>query len=378
MQRRTLLKHLPVLGLAAAGRESLAQPVRYAIVDPNYELVFPRDFGAHPDFRTEWWYITGWLALPNQQTIGLQITFFRSRTDFSLATQSRFAPRQLIFAHAALGDASRGILHHDQRAVRAHESIASVSSTDTDCKIGDWRLQRQPDDRYECKIQAYPGQTKKSFSIDLRFSTKSAPHLQGNKGFSQKGPQVTQASYYYSRPQLEVAGTMNLPGSQSQAVRGRAWLDHEWSSTLLDPAAVGWDWVGINLEDGGSLLAFQIRGKQSNQRIWSYFVIRDARGRVQSSAQGIQAARFSPTMRWRSAISQIEYPIAQRIILEPDSKSQRVLRIEPLFPAQEIDARLSTGGFYWEGASRLFDDETGSLLGRGYLEMTGYGGAIRL
>lgn len=48
---------------------------QYTSVTPNYTLTFPKDFGAHPDFRIEWWYVTGWLETNEQKTLGFQITF---------------------------------------------------------------------------------------------------------------------------------------------------------------------------------------------------------------------------------------------------------------------------------------------------------------
>jgi predicted secreted hydrolase len=44
---------------------------------------------------------------------------------------------------------------------------------------------------------------------------------------------------------------------------------------------------------------------------------------------------------------------------------------------QELDSRTSTGSIYWEGLSELLD-ERGRRVGLGYLEMTGYAGALRL
>ena len=60
-------------------------------------LVFPRDHGAHPDTRTEWWYATGWLqdetARGETPAFGFQLTFFRSRTGLGAGLASRFAAR---------------------------------------------------------------------------------------------------------------------------------------------------------------------------------------------------------------------------------------------------------------------------------------------
>src|SRR5882672_9709835 len=50
---------------AGAGAESSnagARTPSYAPVTADQRLVFPADYGSHPQFRTEWWYVTGWLT----------------------------------------------------------------------------------------------------------------------------------------------------------------------------------------------------------------------------------------------------------------------------------------------------------------------------
>ena len=54
----------------------------------------------------------------------------------------------------------------------------------------------------------------------------------------------------------------------------------------------------------------------------------------------------------------------------------RDYEIVPLMQDQEVDARASTGGFYWEGAVSVL--HRGQAIGRGYLELTGYGEALAL
>jgi predicted secreted hydrolase len=54
----------------------------------------------------------------------------------------------------------------------------------------------------------------------------------------------------------------------------------------------------------------------------------------------------------------------------------REFRLEPLMDDQELDARASTGTVYWEGAVRALGG--GREVGRGYLELTGYGRPLTL
>ena len=368
-QRRAFLRLLAGLpaGMLLPARATQAKAtVEFPAVVPGRPLVFPRDHGAHPDFRSEWWYATGWLTLADGRPLGFQSTFFRIRTGLGEDNPSAFAPRQLIVAHAALADPRLGRLRHDQRRARSGFERAGFASGRTAVWLDDWRFE-QDGERYRGSVRAA------DFAYDLELAAAGPPLANGAGGFSRKGPEPRHASYYYSRPQLAVGGTVTLDG-RPQAVRGRAWLDHEWSSELLPAGAQGWDWIGINLADGGALMAFRLRPKpdSTTQRadaaaLWAAATVRTAAGAVRTLPP--QAVVFSPQRRWRSPRTGIDYPVAWRL-----SIGERQFELSPLFDDQELDSRRSTGVIYWEGAVTL--REAGREIGRGYLEMTGYGEAI--
>jgi predicted secreted hydrolase len=355
MNRRTLLAAAAALPLARA----LA--IEYPAVTPR-TLIFPRDHGAHPEYRTEWWYLTGLLdAAP--QPIGFQITFFRTRTEVDAANPSRFAAQQLIVAHAAIADAARGSLLKDERIARAGFGIAGAAPTDTDVRLDRWHLARRADGVYECSVPA------RGFTLHFTATPTQPLLLQGQDGFSRKGPQPAQSSYYYSQPQLAVQAKLQRDGAEV-AASGRAWLDHEWSSTLLDADAAGWDWIGMNLDGGAALTAFQIRRRETGAALYGYASLR-ASGTASARVYGPEAVRFEPLERWTSPRTRATWPVAQRIRV-----GERLFDTQPLFSAQELDSRATTGAVYWEGASLL--REQGRAVGRGYLEMTGYLEPIRL
>jgi len=354
MRRRRFLA-LPML---AATVPALAE-VDYPRVEPR-AFVFPRDRGAHPEFRIEWWYVTGWVTGDGGRDYGVQITFFRNRPGVAEASASVFAPRQLLFAHAAIADPRRGRLYHDQRAARAGLGLAEADEATTNASIGDWTL-REVSGRYGAKIAA------RDFSLDLEFAPTQPPLLQGDKGVSRKGPDPAQASYYYSEPQLRVTGTLQVGGA-SVAVTGTAWLDHEWSSTVMAPEASGWDWAGINFADGGALMAFRMRDK-SGGALWAGGAHRDREGRVRMFAPG--DVRFTPLRVWRSPRTGVTYPVEMQVDV-----AGATYQLKPLMDDQELDSRASTGTIYWEGAVRAFD--AGQEVGRGYLELTGYGAPLKL
>jgi predicted secreted hydrolase len=347
--------------LALIAGPVFAAPPHFSEVVPGKPLSFPQDFGAHPDFRTEWWYATGWLKTPDGKPLGFQITFFRSATDHDRANPSRFAPKQLVIAHAALSDPAVGKLLHDQKSAREGFGLAYAKAGNTDVKLDDWHFVRGADGRYQATLSA------RDFALNLTLAPTQPPMPQGEHGYSQKGPKPAQASYYYSEPQLRVAGTVTR-GRKPVAITGDAWLDHEWSTSVLDADAAGWDWLGANLDDGSALMAFRIRGK-SGAKLWAHAALRDKDGRI--TQYGPQQIRFIPQRTWRSPRTDAVYPVATRIELGPTA-----WQLTPLQDDQELDSRQSTGAVYWEGAVTISRD--GRPAGHGYLELTGYFKPLKL
>jgi predicted secreted hydrolase len=342
---------------------------QFAVVSPEKPVVLPRDTGAHPAFRTEWWYATGWLDTPDHQPLGFQITFFRSATGHPAADPSAFAPTQLIIAHAALSDPKFGRLVHDQKIARQGFGLAHAKPDNTDVRLDTWRMARAPDGHYEVTADAA------GFALHLRFTPTQPPLLQGAGGYSRKGPLPEQASYYYSEPQLRVTGSVTRPSGEGAngvgrptPVTGSAWLDHEWSSTMLAADAAGWDWLGANLSDGSALMAFKVRGTEG-RAIWAHAALRAADGHITQYSPG--DVDFTPTREWRSPRTNTQYPVAT-VVRTGDTRWQ----LTPLLDDQELDSRDSTGALYWEGAVTLSRD--GQPAGHGYLELTGYGKKLLL
>ena len=346
--------------VAAMALASVAAAPPYPIVRPGIRLAFPADHGAHPAFRTEWWYVTGWLKGADGRDIGFQVTFFRVNPRADPANPSRFAPRQLLFAHAALSDSAVGHILHDERAARAGFGLADAIVGDADVRLAGWSFRRAGDGRFASRVIA------REFALDLTFRPTQPPLHEGEHGYSRKGPSLRQASYYYSVPHLAVAGTI-MRGGRTERVTGEAWLDREWSSDYLAPDAAGWDWTGLNLDDGGALMAFRIRRKGGGQ-IWAGGSYRRPDGRIIRLTPGDVA--FAPTGGWHSARTGATYPVAQILTVRlPEGLRRFPLR--PVFADQEVDARGAGQPVYWEGAVR-------TVGGRGYLELTGYAADLRM
>ena len=326
----------------------------YAKVIEGAGLEFPRDHGAHPAYRTEWWYVTGWLDTGDGHEIGFQVTFFRVRPRPSDDNPSRFAPRQILFAHAALADPAAGRLLHDERVARAGFGLAEAKEGTTHVWINDWSLV-QEGESYRSLIRTG------EFSLDLTLSPTQPLMLQGKSGFSQKAADARHASHYYSQPHLAVRGTLGRAG-RSDAVSGSAWLDHEWSSEIMPQRAVGWDWVGLNLDDGSALMAFRMRDADG-ETLWAGGTLRQRDGEPRVLRPDEVA--FVPLRRWRSPRTSANYPTSMRL-----RAGSLDVELQPMFDDQELDSRRSSGTVYWEGAVRAM--ESGKEIGRGYLELTGY------
>ena len=340
---------------------SHAVPVTpFAPVVPGYLLQFPRDEGSHPDFRLEWWYLTGWLDDEGRKSLGFQVTFFRVRPDLKHDNPSAFTPRQMMIAHAALSDPEHGRLIHSQRAARAGHGLAGSEPGDMRVWIDDWSL-RRTGSSYRASIPAG------ALSLELDLAPTQRPLLQGQNGYSRKGPAPESASYYYSQPHLKVTGAV-AHGGKARRVNGTAWMDHEWSSQYMAQDATGWDWIGINLDDGGALMAFRMRDRRGGQ-FWAGATLRQSDGREVAFAP--DEVRFTPRREWKSARTGTLYPVAFLV-----KAGDREYAIEPLLDDQEHDTRASAGTIYWEGAVRASLD--GKLAGRGYLELTGYGRPLAL
>lgn len=353
-------------GAAVGSEES-----RFAPVVRGRRIRFPRDHGAHPTFRTEWWYLTAVIDVAGD-TFGLQLTFFRSRTPHGRDNPSRFAPTQLVLAHVALSDPGHGRLRHDEQSFRAGSAVGAFATDDTRVAVGlpvsRWTFARDPDDRYHAAVDA------EAFSYDFVATPSAhfaAPVLQGDRGFSTKGPKPEEASYYYSRPQLDLEGRLTIDGAV-RGFTGTGWLDHEWSSEILPSNASGWDWIGLNLVDGGAIMAFRMRRKTGGVL---HSTFRHFTSATNGGGHRDYPVRFETLREWTSARTGARYPIAQRVTAGPFD-----FVIEPLQDDQELDGTQSTGAIYYEGVVRMFEyaawqagrRDSAESIGQGYLELSGY------
>jgi predicted secreted hydrolase len=311
------------------------------------DFSFPADHGPHPEFRSEWWYLTGHLQAGSRR-FGYQLTIFRQ----ALAPQavpraSAWASRQVYMGHLAITDVEGRRFVAFERMAR--EGLGLGGAEAAAVWVDDWRLTPS----FPITLTARDGDT----ALALTLEPGRGPILQGDAGLSRKGPEPGNASYYYSFTRLPTRGRLTV-GGQSFQVTGESWLDREWSTSALGPELAGWDWLALHLSDGRDLMVYRLRRKDGGAAPESRATLIDARGATQ--LYGPEAFRLTPRSHWTSPRSGARYPVAMDLEL-PGLR----LEVRPLLDDQELALSFR----YWEGASTA---SGGGLTGRGYLELTGY------
>lgn len=345
----------------------------FAVPQPHPTFTFPRDHGSHPDYKIEWWYLTGHLftepspAAPEPRRYGFQATFFRFASPRATAARTAgpaFGHDQIYLAHMALVDVATGRFLHQERLNRAGWDANAATDT-LDVHNGDWSLRLTPTAEAPETLALVGG-----IRADARFSltlTPAKPLVRfGDGGYSRKGAAPTAASYYLTFSRLKVAGALSLDGAAPMAVSGQAWMDHEYSSSQLDQNQVGWDWLSAQLDDGREVMFYALRTTEGAHDPASTltWIARD--GTTTRAPY-----RWEPLTTWTSPHTGAVYP--QRIRLtttDPASGAETVFFVEPFHSDQELVGSLG-GVTYWEGACRLLAAD-GREIGSAYMELTGY------
>ena len=342
-----------VVALPASGGE-------YRRAAPGYRYAFPRDHGAHPDFRTEWWYYTGHLAAEDGRRFGYQLTFFRSAVEQRGANPSKWAARNLYLAHFAVSDVKKGKLHLGERLGREGLGEAGADAAGLDVRIGDWEAVGEGTGQ---RLRAREG----AFAIELRLELVKPPVINGENGISQKAEGAGYASHYYSITRLKTAGTLTADG-RSLMVTGQSWMDHEFGSSQLREYQVGWDWFSLQLDNQAELMLYQLRHRDGKTDPYSSGTLVHPDGRAEHLRREDFAIEALET--WKSPHSGGAYPMRWRVRVP---KAGIDVTVTPAFPDQELVTAKSTRVTYWEGTSRVEGTMAGRpVQGDAYVEMTGY------
>ncbi len=374
-QIKTLLLGVLVLLLAGCGTGT-QQPVGgsidavaavnasgeagFARVTEPRPFVFPQDHGPHPQYQTEWWYYTGNLATEAGRRFGYQLTFFRSglRPEAE-ARPSAWGTTSIYMAHLALSDVASGQFYSFERFSRGGAGLAGASGDPFRVFLEDWSAQGSGPQGMQMRLQA--GQ--QPVALDLQLDSTRPPVLQGEQGYSQKGAQRGNASYYYSLTRMATSGTLEIDG-QRYVVEGLSWMDHEFGTSALEEGATGWDWFSLQLENGYDMMYAQVRGAPDAAPLYAFGSLVAPDG----STHPLDPEDVELTVldTWQSPRTDGTYPVRWRLEL-PDE--DLTLELVPLLADQEH----TTSVVYWEGAVRADGTWQGQPVGGyGYVELTGY------
>jgi predicted secreted hydrolase len=359
-----------------AGIAVPADAPRWLDAAPGYAWEFPRDHWSHPGYRTEWWYFTGQLAATGEAEprFGYQFTFFRvGLVPRNPEWVSGWSASDIIMGHAAVTDLRQGEHRFTELVYRATPLLGGFSSPG-DSLIA-WSV--APSGSRGRWTLAWNGRgfdigmrdETRGLGLELRTTSTLPPVLQGEAGWSRKNRSGTASSLYYSMPRLATGGTVRFDG-QSVPVEGESWMDKEFGSSQLGEGQVGWDWFALRLEDGRSLMLYRLRRADGSTDWRSGTVIR-----ADGSSRSLEAEEWtlSPRGTWKSAVGNAEYPSGWT--LEVAAEGLR-LTITPDLPDQENRSRILPGLQYWEGSVSVADAED-RHMGRGHVELTGYGADSR-
>lgn len=381
-----LLVGIPLLILQPEEQQARARLVAPSAEAPNDQSVgylraqgpigleFPADHGPHLDYQTEWWYYTGNLVTADGQRFGYQLTFFRrALVPPLLRTErdSKWATDQVYMAHFALTDVSGKRFQASERLARGAAGLAGAQAVPYHVWLEDWQVDEIEPGATRLRARSgarHPVRPQEELSLDLVLTDRKGPILQGDRGYSPKGPQPGNASYYYSMTRLETSGTVQV-GDAVYSVSGLSWMDHEWSTGALAADQVGWDWFSIQMDDGSELMLFLLRREDGSIDPFSSGTMIAPDGSTRHIGRDEFELRVEGS--WRSPHTGATYPAYWTVTVPTVDLT---LEIEPYLADQELTVSYA----YWEGAVRVKGERAGqAVLGNGYVEMAGYADSMQ-
>jgi predicted secreted hydrolase len=323
-------------------------------------IQFPQDLGAHPNYKSEWWYYTGNLETAEGRDFGIELTFFRQALtpDLNDRGASQWRNPQIYSAHFAVSDIADRQFYFKERFSRGAIDLAGATSQPYRVWLEDWSATAEPEKRVRLQAET------EAVAIDLTVTQALPPILQGDRGLSVKGQAPGNASYYYSMVQQPTEGTITVKG-KTYSVTGLVWKDHEYSTSSLDAGTIGWSWFSGQFEDGSALMLYLLRREDGSIAPTSAGTYIDAEGQSRSLRGEDWQVRVLDT--WKSPESEATYPIKWEVVLP---RFDLALQVEALMPNQELNTVTAN---YWEGAVSYEGKAKGEpKRGKGYVELTGY------
>jgi predicted secreted hydrolase len=337
-------------------------------------LRFPRDQGPHPDYRQEWWYLTGNLDAAGGERFGFELTIFR----FALASRSAeptetvtrvnaasspWRTRQIYLGHFAVTDVARQRFRYTVTPARGALGLAGSQADPFRVWVGPWQVTQTSASNADATVWRLQA-AGRGYVLTLTARPLMPPVLNGDRGLSRKSAEPGNATYYYSIPRVSVQGTLVRDGRPLQ-VHGLAWLDREWGSGTLGPRESGWDWFGLQLGDGSCLMFYSLRDRDGAEDPYSAGSWVDPDGHTRPLSR--TDVRIQVLGYWSDAEG-ARYPARWRVVMPASGLD---IIVHPVLADQE----LVTSPRYWEGAVDAAGTRAGRAVeGRGYVELVGYAG----
>lgn len=337
-----------------------ADTAGYARAQTVREFVFPEDHGAHPQFKTEWWYFTGNLVSQNGAIFGFQLTFFRSAlSPDTVQSTSDWAGNQLYMAHCAIADITGEKFYAFERFSRGAAGLAGAVASPFRVWLYDWQAASVGTEFFPLRLTAVTDTT----ALDLVLDSLKPLVLQGERGLSKKGRGEGNASYYYSYTRMGARGSIRI-GGETYSVQGQAWLDREWSTSALEEGQTGWDWFSLQLSDNREIMCFRLRDTAGRDAYSSGTLVETDGSTTRLDPADV---RLEVLDRWESPHSDAVYPSGWRLVVPSED-------IDVVVTPRLRDQELQVSVRYWEGAVGVEGTSGGQQVhGSGYVEMTGYG-----
>ncbi len=335
------------------------EPDPFPSVTRDYDWSFPADHGAHPSYRTEWWYFSG-IVSSDDHEFGFQFTVFRQRTKQQPRAGSDWFTNQVYLGHMAVSDLRNETHHATTQVARGHLELGfSPDTMPGTIRVRNWTCSFEEGWRIKAR--------KNGIELNMTLDPDRPVLFQGPNGYSVKGPGDGQASLYYSQTRLRTSGTLTLENSTHE-VSGRTWFDHEFGSSQLSENQEGWDWISLRLSDGSDLMVYRLRETGGQVSPQSSATLRHPDGSVTYLKQADW--NMTPRAYWTSPETGARYPVRWRFT---GRGSDIDLIVDRRFDRQEMVLEGGLTAPYWEGVVRATGTRDGSsVTGRGFLEMTGY------
>lgn len=341
------------------------QDASFSRVTGPIPLKFPEDLGAHRNYLSEWWYYTGNLTSDEGRQFGFQLTFFRRGIippHLQQDRESSWATGQVYLAHLALSDINARKFIYEERISREAAGLAGTRSAPMKIWLYDWKIENTAPNIFELAART------SRLKLSLRLEDGKGITLQGDQGYSPKGPQAGNASMYFSQTRLLTRGIISLDG-KTYTVHGTSWMDHEFSTSALSQDQIGWDWFALQLDNGSELMVYTIR--QSNGEIDPYSSGKIIYPDGSTSTLTFDQFEIQVLDTWKSPHSKAVYPSKWKLTI-PEKNIELI--ITPMMSDQELNLSF----IYWEGAVSIEGMFHGDVTkGKGYAELTGYAEPFR-